>query len=95
MQYILLIHGSTATPPQPLEWDAFFERAKASGLFKGGSAIGAKMQIGAPVTSALSEHISGFMRFDSDDKESVLELLKLHPVILNGGTVELCELPKD
>jgi hypothetical protein len=34
------------------------------------------------------------MRFDSEDKEKLLALVNQHPVILHGGTVELCELPK-
>ncbi len=34
------------------------------------------------------------MRFDSDDKEKLLELLKTHPVVVHGGTVELCEMPE-
>ena len=34
------------------------------------------------------------MRFDSDDKAKLIELLKLHPVVLHGCSLELCELPK-
>jgi hypothetical protein len=30
------------------------------------------------------------MRFESDDKLVILSLLELHPVVLHGGTVELC-----
>jgi len=36
----------------------------------------------------------GLQRFDSADKQKILELLKQHPVVLRGGSVELCELPK-
>ena len=50
--------------------------------------------IGSAWTAKSSGHIGGFMRFDSDDKEKLLELLKTHPVVVHGGTVELCEMPE-
>ena len=34
------------------------------------------------------------MRFDAEDRAKLLELLKQHPVVLHGGSVELCEMPK-
>lgn len=33
------------------------------------------------------------MRLDSDDPVQLHELLESHPVVLNGGTIELCEMP--
>jgi hypothetical protein len=41
-----------------------------------------------------SLHLAGYMRFDTDDKPRLLQLLAQHPVVVHGGTVELCELPK-
>ena len=93
MQYLLLIHGNSKTPPSSQDWSAFFERAKESGTFRGGSAIGAKQVIGTSASPIFSEHITGFMRFDCDDKQRVLDLLSHHPIVANGGTVELCEMP--
>lgn len=94
MQYLLLIHGNTRSAPSSQEWATFLETAKNSGTFKGGSAVGEKQLIGASVASGLSEHIAGFMRFDSEDKQRVLDLLDDHPVVRHGGTIELCEMPR-
>lgn len=95
MQYLLLIHENAKTPPpSDQEWATFFERAKASGLFKGGSALGRKELVGAARAAGTTEHIAGFMRFDAEDRTQLLELLREHPVVKHGGTVELCEMPK-
>jgi len=94
-QYILLIQGNTTSATSPEEWDSFFKVAKESGLFKGGSAIGeARIMIGDIQTARSTEQITGYMRFDADDREKLLLLLRQHPVVLHGGTVELCELPR-
>jgi hypothetical protein len=92
-QYILLIHGNTQSESTDQEWEYFFAQAKESGLFKGGSAIGDREMIGNK-TVALTSHIEGFMRFDSDDKHRLIELINHHPVVLHGGSVELCEMPR-
>jgi acetylglutamate kinase len=34
------------------------------------------------------------MRFETDEKVKLLELLQSHPVVVHGGTVELCEMPR-
>lgn len=93
MQYLLLIHSDTTSAPAPREWEEFIERAKVSGTFRGGSAIGKKQFVGNTVAANSSDHIAGFMRFDGDDKQRILELLNEHPVVRHGGTVELCEMP--
>ena len=91
--YILLIHDNAKSVPTADEWDKFFSIATRSGTFKGGSAIGSRTIIGNSAAVS-TNHIGGFMRFDSDDKRKVLDLLEIHPVVLRGGTVELCEMPK-
>jgi len=93
MQYILLIHHNAKSTPSAGEWAAFLARAKESGMFKGGSEIRSRQLIGVAASPGSSEHIVGFMRFDSDDKQRVLELLSHHPVVVHGGSVELCEMP--
>lgn len=93
-QYILFIHGNTTTTPTEKDWDQFFVLAKASGLFQGGSEIGRRMFIGDTKNARSSDHIEGYMRFDADDRQLVLDLLARHPVVLHGGTVELCEMPR-
>jgi hypothetical protein len=94
MQYILLIHSNAKSHATENEWSEFFAAVQRSGLFKGGSAIGDRAVIGDAQFAQSTEHIVGFMRFDSDDKQAILDLLELHPVVIHGGSVELCEMPK-
>lgn len=93
-QYILLIQNNAKTPAQEGQWNDFFEAARSSGLFKGGSEVGKREWIGDTTTAKSTDFIAGYMRFDAADKSEILDLLKIHPVVLNGGTVELCELPR-
>jgi len=93
-QYILLIQGNAKTSSSPEEWAAFLARARQSGMFKGGSEIGSRIVLGDARSAASTDHIVGYMRFDSDDRRQVLDLLEHHPVVVHGGSVELCELPE-
>jgi hypothetical protein len=94
-QYLLLIHDDAKSKASTEEWTQFFVAAKESGYFRGGSEIGERVIVGGDGVSAQpTSHIGGFMRFDADDKAKLLELLRHHPVVLRGGSVELCEMPK-
>ena len=93
-QYILLIQNNAKTLPQEGEWSDFFGAARTSGIFKGGSEVGEREFVGNVKTAQPTDYIVGYMRFDTDEKSKILDLLKIHPVVLNGGTVELCEMPK-
>ena len=93
MQYLLLIHNNTSTPISDEQWAAFFTQAQASGFFKGGSEIKHTLQAGSPL--AFDHYtFSGFMRFDTDSRADIEKLLEDHPVVVNGGTVDLFEMPK-
>jgi hypothetical protein len=93
-QYILLIQGNLKSDPTSEEWDTFFAATQQSGIFKGGSEIGHRMVVGDTQSAKVTDHIVGFMRFDSDDKQRILKLLEMHPVVVHGGSVELCEMPE-
>ena len=93
-QYLLLIQGNEKTETTAEEWERFFVAIKASGTFKGGSKVGKREIVGDKSSSHSSEHIVGYMRFDTEEKQTILELLRQHPVVLHGGSVELCELPE-
>lgn len=93
-QYILLIQGNTKSNSTPEEWNQFFAAARESGLFRGGSEIGDRIALGDPHSLKSTGHVVGYMRFDSEDKQKILDLLKIHPAIIHGGSAELCELPK-
>lgn len=91
-QYILLIHGNLKSAPTSAEWEAFFEAARLSGHFRGGSEIGERVLLGDVRSAKPTDPIVGYMRFDSDNQQQILDLLEKHPVVLHGGTVELCEM---
>ena len=93
-QYLLLIHGNARSAASAEEWEQFFSAAQESGLFRGGSEIGNRTRVGEADSIQSTDHIIGFMRFDSEDEPSLLRLLEKHPVVLHGGSVELCEMPK-
>ena len=93
-QYILLVQGNLKSNSTPEEWDAFFTAAQESGLFRGGSEIGSRTVLGDTASAKPTDHIVAYMRFDSDDKQQLLDLLAKHPVIIHGGSAELCELPE-
>ena len=93
-QYILLIQNNLKSDSSSEEWEAFFTAAKRSGLLKGGSEIGERMIIGDTQTAKPTDHIVGYMRFDAENKQAILDLLEKHPVVIHGGSAELCEMPK-
>lgn len=93
-QYILLIQGNAKSATSAEEWERFFTTARDSEMFRGGSEIGNRIVVGDSESAQSSEHIVGYMRFDSEDKAKILDLLKSHPVVMHGGSVELCEMPK-
>lgn len=94
MQYLALIHKNSTTEPSEEEWRDFFRLARDSGMFKGGSALGGAVAIGNCDNNDSTKTIGGFMRFDSENVNQIEELLKSHPVILHGGSIELREMTK-
>lgn len=95
MDYIAFMHGNGDSRPTPEQWDAFLKLAHESGLFRGGSAIGKRQTVGSKPVPDSTQHIRGYMRFAADSFDQLAKLLNQHPVVVNGGTVEVCELPKD
>ena len=93
-EYLLLVHGNTKSPETEADWNQFLAAAHASGFFRGGSVVGEKLPLGDLNAQPSSDHIVGYMRFDADDRAPLLELLRQHPTVVRGGTVELCTLPK-
>lgn len=93
-QYILLVQRTVKSHSTPEEWDAFFTAARESGLFRGGSEIGNRTVLGNTASAQPTDHIVAYMRFDSDNKQQLLDLLEKHPVIAHGGSAELCEMPE-
>lgn len=97
MEYITFTHKNKdpgANGGTEEEWDRFFDLAKESGLFRGGSAIGRRTTIGGTEVPDITEHIGGYMRFDADTLGDLTDVLKQHPTVVHGGTVEICAMPK-
>jgi len=93
-QYLLLIENNATTPIAPEQWTAFFERASASGYFRGGSELGPAQILGNTDTAHAIDFLVGYMRFDAENKSDLMASLAEHPVIANGGSVHLIEMPK-
>ena len=94
MEYITFMHRNTDTGSTREEWDRFFDLARESGFFRGGSAMGKRSTIGDRIVPDVTEHIGGYMRFDTGKLAELIELLKKHPTVVHGGTIEICEMPK-
>jgi len=97
VEYITFIHKNVhpgAPGETEEEWDRFFAVAKESGLFRGGSAIARRTTIGSGGIADITERIGGYMRFDADSLDALTDLLKRHPTVVHGGTIEICEMPK-
>lgn len=93
-EYILLIQNNETSLSTAEEWENFLAAAHRSGLFQGGSEMGKRWLLGNRQTAASSDHIVGYMRFDTGNRQQLLDLLAQHPVVVHGGTIELCELPR-
>ncbi len=94
MQYIALIHKNCDTDPTPVEWERLFKVARETGMFQGGTEIGRRIALGQKDVPDTTSNIGGYMRFDSNNLDTLLKLLELHPAVQHGGTLELCEMPE-
>lgn len=93
MDYLLLIHSNSKGSPTEDDWSGFFAKAIESGMFKGGSEFGSSRIIGDQKVGEVTLNLGGFMRFQTEDPGALEALLAEHPVVRNGGSVELIELP--
>jgi len=94
MGYITFMHGNVDREPTKEQWERFFEIARESGLFRGGSAMGKRSTVGEKDVPDVTATIGGYMRFDAEGLDELIRLLRQHPTVLCGGTIEICELTK-
>ena len=94
MEYIVFIHNNTDSATTDEQWQTFFTTANASGIFQGGSEISNQTQIGNKSVQKITNTIAGFMRFEAENKNTVLALLEKHPVII-GLDRTVCECRGD
>lgn len=91
--YILLMHKTPHGEP-PEAWDRYITALEKSGHLRGGSAIGggiACRKDGAD--TAITAHLTGFIRIEAESLEAARGLLAGNPVYEAGGIVEIRELP--
>ena len=77
------------------QWDAYFTKLRAAGVFQGGSAIGDGLcasKSGLP--RQITPHISGYIRIQAASLNAARAMVEGNPVYEAGGTVEIRELPK-
>jgi hypothetical protein len=93
-EYIFLMHDD-ATADDETSWDGYLRGLKESGVFEGGSVIGAGIcarKRGA--VPSITAHLTGYIRVNADDIEHARSLLAGNPHYEAGGTVEIRELPR-
>ena len=94
--YIFLMHDDVPShADRSLDWAPYFERLRAAGAFQGGSAIGGGVCASKRGSTALTSHLSGYIRVKAADLTQARELVNGNPVFEAGGTVEIRELPRD
>ena len=71
----------------------FSLRPGKAAILKAAALSGKDMQSEKKVPS-ITDTVGGYMRFDADTLQEVLVRLDSQPVVINGGTVEVCEMPK-
>ena len=94
MEYIAFMHKNTDSVATSEEWERFLALARDSGLFQGGSEVGERTVLGEKAVADTSASVGGYMRFETSSINELNELLRKHPTIIHGGTIEICELPK-
>ena len=93
--YIAFMRDDATSSPTSVEWEAFFQEAGASGLFRGGSGLGAPILLRRAGEPAPASSIGGFMRFEAESVAQLRPLLERHPWHIHGGTIELRPLSVD
>ena len=94
--FIMLMHDDASARPSPEQWAAYFSFLRSRDAFEGGSAIGPGETFRKRDTpGAPTSHLVGYIRVRAGTLGAACELLSGNPVFDCGGTVEICELPRD
>ena len=97
-EYILLMHGDVvdrAAADHGAQWGAYMSTLRQSGRFDGGSAIGAGMCAKKGGVARSASQLTGYIRVRAESLDDARQFLTGNPVYEAGGTVEICELPKE
>ncbi len=95
MEYLTFMHSDESKTGTKDQWNDFFNFICKSDCFQGGSEIHNKrMIIGPSKKPEVGSGISGYMKFNVENLDELLSIIKLHPTLINGGSIEIIELPK-
>jgi len=94
MEYAAFVYKNAKELTSKEEWTEFFDRARETGMYRGGYALGIHYKIGNFAIDELTDSISGYLHLEADELEKVIALLRTHPVVAKGGSISLCEVPK-
>ncbi len=86
-EFMMLMKGSGKAE----EWAAYIDKLIRSGTFRGGSELANGSCVNKNVANSECM-VTGFMRFEADNKNQILALLPGNPVYESGGSVEVLEL---
>ncbi len=94
-QYMFLMHDDDAMGDMTPLWGPYIESLVSRGVMRGGSAMGGGvcMRKSGDVP-AITAHIGGYIKIETDGLEAAKALLAGNPVYEAGGVVEIRELPK-
>lgn len=97
-QYMLLMHDDVddrAAADDEAQWAAYVNTLRQSGRFDGGSAVGRGLCAKKHGLARRASQLTGYIRVRADSLDDAKQFLAGNPVYDAGGTVEICELPKD
>ena len=97
-EYILLMHSDVvdgAHADDGAQWGAYMSTLRQSGRFDGGSAMGVGMCMKKAGVARRASQLTGCIRVRAESLDDARRFLMGNPVYEAGGTVEICELPKD
>lgn len=97
-EYILFMHDDAvdrAIAGDGSRWGQYLSALRASGLFDGGSAIGAGILAAKGCSDKPAAlDVTGYLRVRAESLDAAKRFLDGNPVFDAGGTVEIRELPK-
>jgi hypothetical protein len=92
-EFMLLMHNDAADAHG--NWEAYLDWLRASGRFRGGSAIGTGICVRKDNRLLpIADHLIGYLRVEATDIEDAKTFLQGNPHYESGGTIEIRELPR-
>jgi len=86
-EFMMLMKGSGEAE----DWANYIDKLVMSGTFRGGSEL-SNGSNACKNDKPSNCTVTGFMRFEADDKQQIMDLLPGNPVYEAGGEVEVLEI---